>query len=89
MRLSRLFIEPELRERVRAAELDAAERLSRLTPMQRKVLDEAVDGHPNKIIAHRLGLSPRTVENHRRAIMERAGVKSVLALSRLIILAGE
>lgn len=88
MRLSSLFDDTELCARIRAAELDAIERLSSLTPGQRRVLDELVDGHPNKVVAYRLGLSPRTVENHRQAIMGKLGVRSVLALARLVVIAG-
>jgi FixJ family two-component response regulator len=47
-----------------------------------------VTGIPNKLIAHELGLSMRTVENHRLQIMERVGTKNMLALARLVVVAG-
>jgi FixJ family two-component response regulator len=89
MRLSRLFHDSNLGALVHAAETDAAERIGRLTPMQRKILDGIVDGHPNKVIAHKLGLSQRTVENYRAEIRDRVEVSSALGLARLLILAGE
>ena len=46
-----------------AARLDApaAAKLDALTPRERTVLQGLVSGQPNKVIAHGLGISPRTV----------------------------
>ena len=46
-------------------------------------------GLPSKNIAANLGISQRTVENHRAEIMKRTGVKSLPALARLAMAAGE
>jgi PAS domain S-box-containing protein len=54
----------------------------RLSPRQREVLNGILSGKPNKIIAHGLGLSTRTVEAHRAAIMSKVGVSSVVDLVR-------
>jgi len=40
-------------------------------------------GHPSKNIAADLGISQRTVENHRAAIMNRTGAGSLPELARL------
>lgn len=93
-----LHAEP-LREAVRAALTRAsttrppeAERYARvvasLTRRQREVLGGILEGLPNKLIAHRLGLSTRTVEAYRAAIMERTQVRSLSELVRLGIRAG-
>lgn len=59
-----------------------------LTRRQLDVLNGIVEGLPNKLIAPRLGLSPRTVEAYRAAIMERTQAKSLSHLVRMSINAG-
>lgn len=63
---------------------DAVARLATLSPRQREVMELVLDGHPSKNIAADLGLSQRTVENHRASIMQRTKVKSLPALARLV-----
>lgn len=88
MRLHQLFDEPEVRAMIAQVEDQAAVRLARLTAQQKAVLNEVVNGYSNKEIAYRVGLSPRTVENHRAEIMRRLEVKSVAALLRIVFIAG-
>jgi two-component system CheB/CheR fusion protein len=52
-------------------------------------LDLVVRGRPNNIIAHDLGISQRTVENHRSAVMKRTGVASLPDLIRLVMAAAD
>lgn len=66
----------------------AAQIFKMLTRRQLDVLKGIVEGLPNKLIAHRLGLSPRTVEAYRAAIMDRTQAKSLSELVRLSIDAG-
>ncbi|OYU77423.1 MAG: hypothetical protein CFE32_05580 [Alphaproteobacteria bacterium PA3] len=56
-----------------------------LTRRQHQVLGHVLAGHPSKNIAADLGISRRTVENHRAAIMARTGATSLPALARLAI----
>ena len=58
-----------------------------LTERQREVMGLVIAGHPSKNIAADLGISQRTVENHRAAIMDKTGSKSLPALARLAIAA--
>jgi two-component system response regulator FixJ len=61
----------------RSVTLAAAARLGRLSARQKDVLQGLLDGLPNKAIARRLGLSPRTVEMHRYRLKRELGVASL------------
>ena len=60
----------------------AADCAAHLTPRQHEIMDLVLAGHPSKNIAADLGISRRTVENHRAAIMKKTGSKSLPALGR-------
>jgi two-component system CheB/CheR fusion protein len=66
---------------------DAIRHIHALTPRQREVMDLVLAGHPSKNIAADLGISQRTVENHRASIMKRTGTRSLPALARLAVAA--
>jgi two-component system CheB/CheR fusion protein len=66
----------------------AAAHLNGLTTRQRQILDLVLAGHPSKNIAADLGISQRTVENHRAQIMRKTGSRSIPALIRLAVAAG-
>ena len=72
----------DARQHREAAE-QAEARIAVLTPRERDVLSRLVDGWPNKVIGHELGISPRTVEFHRANILEKTGVKNACRLVRL------
>ena len=65
-----------------AAHDEAAAHVADLTSRQREVMDMVLAGHPSKNIAADLGISQRTVENHRAAIMHKMGAKSLPELAR-------
>lgn len=62
-------------------------KLAALTPRECEVLDCMIDGKPNKVTAHALGLSIRTVETHRAHVMQKMGVASLSELVRQVIAA--
>jgi FixJ family two-component response regulator len=62
-----------------------AQRLQRLSPREREVMELVVGGHPNKVIAHRLGIALRTVEIHRARIMEKTGARNLSDLVRMVV----
>ena len=66
---------------------DAASHIASLTPRQRQIMELVLAGHPSKNIAADLGISQRTVENHRASIMKKTGSKSLPALARLALAA--
>ncbi len=65
----------------------ATNSLAGLTARQRQVMDLVLAGHPSKNIAADLGVSQRTVENHRAAVMKKTGSRSIPALIRLALAA--
>jgi len=66
----------------------AVDPLALLTARQREVLRLIAEGVPTKQIAHRLDISPKTVEAHRATIMSRLQVRDVAGLVRLAIRSG-
>jgi len=67
--------------------VDSAQRIARLSPREREVLDALVAGASNKVIAFDLGLSVRTVEVHRARMMDRLGTRQLAEAIRLAVLA--
>ncbi len=65
----------------------AATHVAGLTARQRQIMDLVLAGHPSKNIAADLGISQRTVENHRASIMKKTGSKSLPALARTALAA--
>jgi two-component system CheB/CheR fusion protein len=65
----------------------AATRLAGLTARQRQIMELVLAGHPSKNIAADLGISQRTVENHRAGVMKKTGSHSLSALIRLALAA--
>jgi two-component system response regulator FixJ len=63
-------------------------RLMELSNRERQVLEGLVAGHPNKVIAFDLGISPRTVEIYRANLMTKMQASSLSALVRMAIVAG-
>ncbi len=70
-----------------AARTQALHALTTLTRRQKEIMAMVLDGHPSKNIAADLGISQRTVENHRAAIMKKTGTRSLPALARLALAA--
>lgn len=95
--LQKPFSDQDLLDRVQQALADQAERrqqvssqaeilerIEHLTPREREVMDLVVDGLANKVIANRLGMSQRTVEVHRAAVMRKMEADSLAHLVQLV-----
>jgi FixJ family two-component response regulator len=66
-----------------------ARRIASLTPREREVMALIVEGRANKVIAHELGLSQRTVEIHRARVMEKMQAESVALLVQMVMQVSE
>jgi two-component system response regulator FixJ len=67
---------------------DIRARIAALTQRERDVLEGLVAGHPNKIIAFKLEISPRTVEIYRANLMTKMKAGSLSELVRMALVAG-
>ena len=66
------------------AKRNEAERaLNTLTPREREVLALLVEGHQNKVVAARLGISTRTAEHHRASVMAKMEARTLPQLVRM------
>ncbi len=63
-------------------------RLDSLTARERDVMDGMVAGRLNKQIAEGLGISMKTVEQHRARVMEKLQVDSLAELVRIVVRSG-
>jgi FixJ family two-component response regulator/signal transduction histidine kinase len=66
---------------------EASSCIDSLTARQRQVMDMVLAGFASKKIAAELGISQRTVENHRASVMNRTHSKSIPALARIALAA--
>jgi two-component system, LuxR family, response regulator FixJ len=66
-------------------EMTAYADLEKLSERERQVLDGVIAGKQNKVIAHDLGLSPRTVEVYRANVMSKMNVDSLPELVRKVL----
>jgi two-component system response regulator FixJ len=79
-------IEQDAQRRGRASQLaDIQERLGKLTPREREIMDMVVAGKRNKVIAIDLGISQSTVEAHRAKVMEKMQAGSLSELMRMML----
>jgi len=76
----------DARNRGQASRLaDIQERLTRLTPREREILDQVIAGKRNKVIAIDLGISQSTVEAHRAKVMEKMEARTLSDLMRMMM----
>ena len=59
-----------------------------VTARELEVIRLLVNGDPNKVVAHKLGISERTVEVHRAKIMSRLEIRTFAELVRLAVTSG-
>jgi len=66
----------------------ARARIGALSPRERDVLMGLIEGRANKVIAHELDISPRTVEVYRANLMTKLAVRSLPEALRVAFAAG-
>lgn len=54
-----------------------------LTPREQEVMSLLAEGMPTKLLATRLGISTRTAEHHRAAVLKKMGARNVSHLARI------
>jgi two-component system response regulator FixJ len=62
--------------------------LGKVTRREGQVLELLAQGHPNKVVAYKLGIAENTVEVHRQRLMRRLEVRNFAELMRLAVKAG-
>ena len=77
-----LRIESEKRRQV-------MERVALLSDKERAVMELMLEGLANKVISNRLGVSVRTVESRRSAVLKKTGFGTLAALIRAIAESGQ
>ena len=87
MLANEVFIAPSLTEtwaklQLRPAPVNPIELLS---PRERQVLQAVAAGKPNADVASVLGISIRTVEVHRRNILDKLGYRSIAQLVKFAV----
>ena len=73
------------RRDVKAKQREISYRVSTLTEREREVMPYLANGDETKVIAKRLGISPKTVDNHRTKILEKMGVQNTAQLARQFV----
>ena len=66
----------------------AAKRIATLTLREHQVMELVLEGKANKVIAHALGISQRTVETHRATVMRKTNSRSLSELVHVAIAGG-
>ena len=61
------------------------QKLATLTQKEQEVLELVLAGKPNKLMADRLGVSLRTIENRRRSVFQKIGVGTVAELVTVVL----
>lgn len=73
-------------ERHQVAMVDHARNLATLSPRERRVVQLAADGAPNKQIASTVGLSVKSIERIRRDAYRKLNVRSTAEMTRVFLL---
>lgn len=87
--VEKMLVEAVRRRTQNERELIGRQKMAKLTPRERQVLERIVSGRLNKQIADDLGISIKTVEAHRASIMDKTASGTVADLMRVVMDSGE
>lgn len=87
--IEKMLVEAVRRRSQNERELIGRQKMAKLTPRERQVLERIVSGRLNKQIADDLGISIKTVEAHRASIMDKTASGTVADLMRVVMDSGE
>jgi two-component system response regulator FixJ len=82
------FAKLEEESEAKSRQVDASARIARLSARETDVLKGLINGSANKVIAHELDISPRTVEIYRANLMNKLEVRSLSEALRIAFAAG-
>jgi DNA-binding NarL/FixJ family response regulator len=85
-RTGKVWLSPQLRGLVQDGEVPSLSTL--LSVREREVLQLLAEGHGTKEVAHRLQLSPKTVETHRLSLFSKLKVGGLADLVRIAVKEG-
>jgi len=80
--------EQVIRDYIHIADVEESPVLAALSTREREVLKLLAEGLGTKQIAERLAISAKTVETHRKGVMDKLEIRSVAELTRLAIREG-
>ena len=83
--LSPAIVDDIVAQRLREHSPGVSGAYTRITQREREVLQLVAEGHDTKVIADRLGVSPKTVLAHRGSLMRKLDVESTVSLARYAI----
>ena len=86
--MDRAYVRLESAVQDQAATATARNLLAQLSGRERDVLMRMIEGRANKLIAHELNISPRTVEYYRANVMAKLGVRSLSEALRIAFAGG-
>jgi DNA-binding NarL/FixJ family response regulator len=85
VRRGRSFYTPDIARRMKEKQDENVTRGNALTTREEQVLQLVAEGFPNKGIASQLGISVKTVEKHRQAVMNKLNIHETAGLTRFAL----
>ena len=88
VRRGEVYLSPDIQHYVLRGYLQGGSEIDPLSLREREILELISEGLSGPQIAERLGLKPKTVENHRARIMEKLGIHTTAGLVRYALQVG-